>query len=130
MDTRIGAVKTAIEALGKTARIVVWYSLGINDRIAGTNESTWRTDVESHFANIRATYGSTIPIIMTKFMTLKVDNSANPNADFNDTIDAIDAADSNTYSISGVTSLVDDNHWDAAGMKVLADRFITTMLGL
>ena len=128
MKSRINAAKAAVEALGKTPRIVVWYSLGINDRIAGTNESTWRTAVEAHFANIRTTYGSTIRIHMTKLMSLKLDSSPNPNADFNDTIDALAAADSLTWAIDGDAALRDDNHWSYSGMKTLTDRLITSTL--
>ncbi len=129
MKSRINAAKAAIEATGKIAKIVFWFSLGINDRIAGTNESTWRTAVEAHFANIRTTYGATVPIHMTKFMSLLTDGvTYNPNADFNDTIDAIAAADAYTWAIDGNASLKDNNHWNAAGLKTLANRFITSTL--
>lgn len=129
MKSRINAAKAAIEATGKSVRIVIWYSLGINDRIAGTNEASWKAAVEAHFANIRSTYGPNVKIHMTRFMTKLMDGATyNPNADFNDTILSIDSANANNYSIDGDASLVDNNHWNAAGLKTLANRFIISTL--
>jgi hypothetical protein len=130
MTGRIDAAISAIEGLGKTPVIVVWYTIGINDRIAGTNEATWRTNVEAFISNFRTEYGASIPFIMPYFMTLTTGGGANPNANFNDKVADIDAADPLVYTVSGEGGLRDDNHWNGSGMKSLSERMVNVMKGL
>jgi hypothetical protein len=118
MTARIDDAISDLTGLGKTPVIVVWWTLGINDRIAGTNEATWRTNVETFIAAFREEYGSNVKFHVPLFMD-------NDNANFNDTLLAIDAADSNFFTVSSDSAgLRDDNHWNAAGMKILANRLL------
>jgi hypothetical protein len=129
MVARIDDAIADIQALGKTPVIVVWWTLGINDRIAGTNEATWRTNVETFIAAFRSEYGSTVKFHAPLFMALTTVGGANPNDNFNDTLAAIDAADSNFFTVSSTgATLRDDNHWSAAGMKVLAQRLLSSTI--
>lgn len=122
MTSRINAAQSAITGLGKTYRMIVWYSLGINNLLASTNEATWKAAVQSFFSNFRAAYGSDIRIIMTEFMT--------GNTIYNDSIQDIAAADVYTKSIptDGIYALEDANHWNASGMKDMAAALVNETL--
>jgi hypothetical protein len=121
MQDRVNAAISEIETLtGQTPELVMFYSLGINDAIAGTNTSTWKTAVEAHFAKVRAEWPG-LPIFMTEL----------PNIydTFNAKIDEIVAADSNTFKIeTSDATMRDTNHWDYAGMKLISDRMIDAFL--
>ena len=122
MVSRIDDAIADVEALGKTPRLVVWYSLGINDILLGATEATWKTNVQSFFSNFRTEYGATTLIIMTEFMT--------GNTAFDDSIQDIAATDAYTISIptAGIYSLEDANHWDAVGMKDMAAELVEQTL--
>jgi hypothetical protein len=99
--------------------IYLWYSLGINDALNGTPEATWLQAVKDLHARMRDELGY-VTIFMTKFMDVST------GANFNDSIDAYAASDNMLLAIdaSGTTTR-DANHWDYAGMKVMASRLIT-----
>lgn len=117
---RVQAAKTMLQQAGLVPTIYLWYSLGVNDAIAGTNETTWLADVKETHKRIRGQLGY-VPIIMTKFHPETV------GVNFNDSIDAYAASDPMVMAIecTGVT-LKDQNHWDYGGMKTMAGRFVAT----
>lgn len=125
MVSRIDAAQSAITGMGKTYRMIVWYSLGLNDLLLGNNEVTWKSNVQTFFSNFRAEYGSDIRIIMTEFMS-----GPNNQSSFNDSIVSIASADVYTKSIptDGLYALEDDNHWSAAGMKDMAATLVSETL--
>jgi len=121
MQTRMTAALNAIAAMGKTPKIICLYSQGIND-VPTNTVPVWKADTIAHFSNIRGLYGASMPILMTKFLS--------PHAVFNTAMDEIDSADPNTVAIdaTGTTKNPDGAHWDYAGSKLLASRFITETL--
>lgn len=123
--TRINAAKSLLATAGLKYKPVVFYSLGINDAIAGTDTATWKTGVSDHLARIRAELGTTTRIVMTKFegpnMTAR--------AAINTAIDEIAAADTYTRAVSTADLLVRDlNHWSAQGFRALGARVVSAAL--
>jgi hypothetical protein len=98
-------------------QIYIFYSQGINDHVAGTDITTWKTNTIAHLAKIRTRYGSTVKIVMTKF----------PSATFssyNTAIDEITASDQYTFSSPTEDPPFSSNHWTYNGQKLVADRLI------
>lgn len=119
---RINSAKTILDTAGTTYYPIIWYTQGINDAIAGTNINTWKSATISHFADMRALLGSNTPILMTTLMTPTYNS-------YNTAINEIAASTSNVYVVdtTGAT-LRDSNHWDYAGMKLIAGRMIEQTL--
>jgi hypothetical protein len=117
MAARMTAALNLLTAAGKTPKIICFYSQGIND-VALNTAPVWKADTLSHFAHLRSLYGSTLPIIMTKFLS--------PFAVFNTAMDEIDTAESNTVAIdaTGTTFNVDNTHWNYSGQKEMCNRMI------
>lgn len=114
---RVDAAIAQIQVLypAKTIVPMVFMSIGINDGILGNNPVTWRTAVEGYISDIRARYGATIPVIMTKIPATY--------ATFNAQIDNITAADNRVLSVvTSDASMLDANHWDYAGQKLISNR--------
>ena len=120
MVNRIKANIQALTVLGKTVRLVIWYSLGINDMIASTDEATWKAAVIAFFVNFRSAINKNAFIVMTEFMA--------GNTGYNDSIQDIAANDSKTISIdfSNTTTypLRDANHWNSVAMKKMAEQMV------
>ena len=117
--SRINASKTLL--VGISYRTVVLFSLGINDAIAGTNVTSWKAAVQAHFVKIRAELGATTPIVMTEFQGM----GGTGYPAFTAAIQEIAADDPYTYSISASgAGLRDTNHWNYAGMKLVAGRML------
>lgn len=104
---------------GTAPKIYFWFSLGINDAIATTNVATFKTGVTSLINRVRTLYGSTCPFLVTEL----------PNSR--------DAYNTPLYEIASELTRVhmietsdltpyDGNHWNAADMRTMADRFITS----
>lgn len=122
MKDQLNYIKAQLDAAGKTYKLIIWYSQGINDLTNGLSSSSWRTSTEALFSNIRSDFGATTPIIMTKFMT--------GYTGYNTTIDAIDAADPYTIAVDPTGAAVNDPstdpvHWSAAGFLTLVPRMVT-----
>lgn len=122
LTSRYNAARSALTSQGFIVRpIVIWFN-GINDAIAGTNSTTWRTATQAHFAQIRAVMGSTTPIFMPQIMPTNSAYTA-----INTEIAAIDAADVYMWALatSGVAQDPNNvNHYTANGYLQIARAFI------
>ena len=124
-QTFLARVRPALSILrsqGKTPCIYVWWTLGINDKGAGTSVATWKSGVQAFFVRLRSELGF-VPIFVPTFMVY----AGMP--DWNTALNEIAAADNMVQIIdstgAGVISQPDfgsDVHWNYDGMKTLADR--------
>jgi hypothetical protein len=133
--TRVEAARSGLAALGVVGVPVVIWSLGLNET-GGVATSTWKTRIETIFANVRTLLGAGTPIYMTRFDY----PIASDGEWFNPAIDAIAAADANVHVIStldiggGDASAVMgepgvDLHWGYAGFLDMAERIVDMMYG-
>jgi|GEM_PF-640865 len=110
---------------------VVWLSLGINDAIAGTPTTTWKSAMVAHLNKIKADLPGVI-IIMTGFQSMTGSGGGYPT--YNTVIDELAAEEAHVFAISSSgAALRDSNHWSSAGIKTVGARMVTTtkdMLGL
>lgn len=122
--SRVNNAKASLDALGIKYKIRVFYSQGINDRIAGTTNATWKSATITHLSDMRAVLGAGTPIIMTKMMT------NNGNDVYNADIASICSTVSNTSFVDPGSATVqgDGNHWTYAGMKSISTSLINTVL--
>lgn len=118
---RINAAKAVLKP---QRRWVVWFSLGLNDIVAGTNVTTWKADVLAHLAKIRVELPG-CQFVMTEFQGMTNDSSAYDTA-----IQEIAAGAADVASISASGSATDGgNHWSYAGFKdTIVPRMITATL--
>jgi hypothetical protein len=105
-------------------KIVIVCSFGINDMIAGTPINTWKTNVSTWFANIRAVIGQgSVPIIMTGFESMGTEGSliATTNA-----IQELTESETNLHKVTAAgAALRDQYHWNYFGMRTMATRILT-----
>lgn len=123
-QARVDSAITYLTATyGQAPRLFIFYSQGINDMNAATATATWKAATKAHLQKIRAKYGSTVPIFMTKIYI-------SGYTTYNTAIDEIAAEEPYTYAVStsGATSGSNIVHWDYAGMKLVANNLINTML--
>lgn len=122
LTSRYNAARSALTSQGFIVRpVVIWFN-GINDAIAGTNPTTWRTATQAHFAQIRSLMGSTTPIFMPQIMPTNAAYTA-----INTEIATIDVADVNMWVLatSGIAQDPNNvNHYTANGYLQIAQRFI------
>ncbi len=94
----------------------VWFSLGINDAIAGTDINLWQSAVISHLRRIKDLLPGAI-IVKTQFQSMKkysaFDAAIADIASREDSVLAVDSTDS---------ALCDENHWNYAGLKTMSQR--------
>lgn len=104
--------------------IVVLYSLGINDGIAGTNMTTWKSGVTNHFAEMRTIIGQgNVPIIMTEFQGMG--SGGTQYSSVNTAIQELASTLTNVYSVNTAgAGLRDVNHWNYAGMKQVTESML------
>jgi len=109
-------IEAARRQLPNEPQWVVWFSLGINDAIAGTDANLWESAVAAHLRRI----GEQLPgavIVMTQFQAMK-----NYPA-FDAAIAAIAAREPDVVAVDSTgAALRDGNHWSCAGLKTLARR--------
>jgi len=111
---RIDAAKTQLPA---QRQWVVWLSLGINDAIAGTPISTYKTSLIAHINKIKAELPGAI-IVMTEFEAMP-GGGGYPAT--NTALREIAASEANVYSVDTTGMSTDGgNHWDYAGLKQVA----------
>ena len=122
LTSRYNAARSALTSQGFIVRpVVIWFN-GINDAVAGTTPSTFRTATQAHFAQIRAVMGSTTPIFMPQIMPTNAAYTA-----INTEIAAIDATDANMWSLATSSVAQDPNntyHYTANGYLQIARAFI------
>ena len=118
---RTAAAKTQLSANPKW---VVWMSIGINDGIAGTNISTFKTNLTTYINNIKADLPGAI-IIMTQFQSMPA-NSGYPT--INTALADVASEEANVYVVDTTTATGTDgaNHWTYAGLKTVANLMTTT----
>lgn len=118
---RTAAAKTQLSADPKW---VVWMSIGINDGIAGTNISTFKTSLTTYINNIKADLPGAI-IIMTQFQSMPA-NSGYPT--INAALADVAEDEANVYVVDTTTATSTDgaNHWTYAGLKTVANLMTTT----
>lgn len=104
-------------------KIIILYSLGINDRLAVTDLTAWKNGVKARFEVLRSRFYANTPIIMTGFQSISgVDMTS-----YTSTLNQIAGEMSNVFCVdsTGCTTY-DGIHWDAAetGMKQLTGRML------
>ena len=115
---RIGKAKTYFTNNSITPEWVVWMSFGINDQIAGTNVSTWKTSTIAWIDRIKAEL-SGAKILMSE---LTVKSALDPYiAAIREISD--DEDDVILVAAEGLSER-DQHHWNYAGMKTLSTRFL------
>lgn len=120
-QTRVDeAIDLITTATGVAPSPYMFFSLGINDAIAGTNIETWKTAVLAHIDKMRAKYGF-MPIIMTQFMDTYPTWSAAVR-------DVAGQRDDVYTVVTNDLPLRDTNHWNYTGMKTMAGRMIDIFL--
>jgi carbohydrate esterase-like sialic acid-specific acetylesterase len=115
---RIGAARLHLPA---NRQWIVFYSLGINDGIAGTDITTFKADTIAHISKIKAELTGCF-IIMTQFQSLSGGFAAINNA-----LAEVAATQSNVFVVdsTGATTGVDAYHWGYAGLKTITKRMVT-----
>jgi len=112
--TRIQAVKRQLPA---NPRWVVWFSLGINDAIAGTPVTSWKRDTRAHLKRIKAQLPDAV-IVMTQFQSMGYPQ-------INAAIAAIAAEEDNVFVVDSMgAKLSDGNHWSYVGLKTITGRMV------
>lgn len=122
LTSRYNAARSALTSQGFIVRPVVLWFNGINDAIAGTNPTTWRTATQAHFAQIRSLMGATTPIFMPQIMPTNAAYTA-----INTEIATIDAADVNMWALATVnvaSNPSDPNHYTPNGYLQIARAFV------
>jgi hypothetical protein len=115
---RINAAKTQLPS---NKQWVVWLSLGINDSIAGTPTSTWKTAMIAHINKIKVELPGAI-IVMTEFQSMPA-GSGYPA--YNAVIDQIAASEANVFTVDSTGAGTDGaNHWLYQGLKTITDRLV------
>ncbi len=117
---RIDTARAQLKTAGKIPLPYVFLTIGINDAIAGTTPAAYETAMIAHIAKIRAKLGY-VPILMPRFMSTY--------STYNVVLDHLAALDpfNIVVSTTGATQR-DANHWDYAGMKLIADNMINYLL--
>ena len=117
-DQRLAAAKRQVPA---NAQWVVWFSLGINDAIANTPIATWKQETLAHLKRIKKELPGA-PIVMTQFQSMK------RYAATDEALAEIAAEESGIFVVdsTGAGMEPDQNHWNYAGLKTVAQRMVET----
>jgi len=117
---RVNAGKTQLPS---DRQWVVWFSLGINDAIAGTPVSVWKTNTIAHLNKIKAELPGAL-IVMTQFQSMTGGVSM---VEFNQAIAEIAASEANVFAVdSSGAALRDTYHWSYAGLKTVGNLMSET----
>lgn len=120
--TKFLARTAAAKSFISSPKWVVWMSIGINDFIAGTTNSNFKTQLIAHINKIKADLPGAI-IILTQFQSMS-SNSGYPA--YNTIMSEVAASEPNVYVVDTTSaSLQDGNHWNYAGFKTVGNRMIT-----
>lgn len=116
-DQFLARIEAAKRQLPADARWIVWFSLGINDGIAGTPVATWQKETRAHLQRLKAELPKAV-IVMTQFQSMGY-------PEINAAIAAIADEEENVFVVdSSGAELTDANHWSYAGLKTVAHRMI------
>jgi hypothetical protein len=115
-EQRLDAAKRQVPT---NAQWVVWFSLGINDALAGTPMASWKPDVLAHLKRIKKELPGA-PIVMTRFQSMK------RYAATDQALAEIAAAEPGVFVVdsTGAGMEPDQNHWNYAGLKTVAQRMV------
>jgi len=123
---RVNAAKTQVS---ENKQWVTWISIGINDYLAGTTVSTFKTQLIDHIKRIEAELPGSI-IILTQFQSM----GNGGYATYNTAMGEIAETKTNVFVVDSTGADMDDgNHWSYDGLKTVGDRMITitkNILGL
>lgn len=121
LKQRMTAATQRIQAVtGLPPKIVIWYSQGINDFVAGTNINTWKTATIAHLNKMISRYDP--EVICSTFFT----SSYQP---YNDAWLEVAAAVPLVQMINTTGLPMDDGaHWNYAGMAEIASRMCDVTL--
>ncbi len=133
LDAAIAQMNT----LGKPYRIIVWQSLGLNDKYGqGTPDTTFVRKMGLIRANFRSRYNRPDMV----FLSTNFNNPPGPNLpagqgltfDWVTLFAQMAKSDPMMHSIPviGATYIDGNSHWDYAGLKLIAGNMIDTMLAL
>lgn len=113
--SRLTPALLALSQYNLTIKVLV--SIGINDAIAGTSPSTFKSNFKTFISRLRTQLGAQTPVFATQIMPAY--------SAINDMIVECDNEDSllTAISITGC-ALQDANHWNYSGMKEIVDRFL------
>lgn len=136
LTNRMDNALARINEMGKIPVIMCFYSQGINDGVAGTNETTWYNATLAYFNLLRNKYGF-FPIVMTQLIG---DRTTYPQLDAIDTKIIQLAADRNNYiyrvptpqgPIGGASTdsiIAGGIHWSYLGLKAITNRMLNAMM--
>ncbi len=133
LDAAIAQMNT----LGKPYRIIVWQSLGLNDRYGqGTPDTTFVRKMGLIRANFRSRYNRPDMV----FLSTNFNNPPGPNLpagqgltfDWVTLFAQMAKSDPMMHSIPviGATYIDGSSHWDYAGLKLIAGNMTDTMLAI
>lgn len=110
---RFNLAKAYYTANGISPVWIVWLSLGINDAVAGTDTTTWKTQMLDLINRIKTELPG-VKIVLTELPSRPT---------FNAKIRELANSESNV-TFCGITgcALQDSNHWSYAGFNVLSTR--------
>ena len=116
LDQRLAAAKRQVPT---NAQWVVWFSLGINDAIAGTSIAAWKPATLAHLKRLKKELPGA-PIVMTQFQSMK------RYAATDKALAAIAAEEPGVFAVdsTGAGMEPDQNHWNYAGLKNVAQRMV------
>ena len=117
-----------LQAMGKPYKIIVWQSLGLNDRFGqGTDPVTFMSGMATFRSLFRARFGANIPFLSTNF-----NNPPASTFDWSYVWDDMAAADPlfHTIQVNGTTYVDAGSHFDYQGFKLIVHRMMTTMTSL
>jgi len=115
-DQRLAA---ATRQVPTNAQWVVWFSLGINDAIANTPMASWKQDTLAHLKRLQKELPGA-PIVMTQFQSMK------RYAATDKALAEIAAQEPGIFVVdsTGAGMEPDQNHWNYAGLKTVAQRMV------
>lgn len=119
---RINSAKSYFDTNNLTYTPVIIFSLGINDVLGNTNVNTWKSNVLTHFANMRSLLEANTPIIITQFQSM-TDISVANLVNYNIAIQEICSEYNNIYCIDTTGfALGDIYHWNYTGLKQIVNK--------
>lgn len=120
--TRLDTAIKLLKPLNSNAppKLYFFWTQGINDALNSITAPIWKEKTKTFFVKLRQRYGN-IPIFMT-YLTPSYTT-------YNTAITELSTEVDNFYTIqTSDAPLKDGNHWDHNGWKIIAPRFIYTLL--
>lgn len=116
MNERIDFAKRYFWQNNIVTKNFIVYTQGINDVFVSTDVSNWKNATQRHLERIQAKLGN-VPILFVRFMN-------NPIlTPYQNAVDELATSGLGIYTISSEgATLMDNFHWDYAGMKLIGYR--------